>query len=225
VAFKGVKVSDFGGKSLSLLSSGTVSIDPDISEAHRLKGWYDSQGRGEQFNTHQNSAGVGSATGRQDQNKVISQVKDENLGMDDQPAYFSLKATVVYIKQDNFCYPACANEGCNKKVVDQGDGSWRCEKCDVSHPKPEYRYIMSINVNDHTGQLWLSCFDETGRQIMGMSADQAMELKESDETAIAAVFEQANCAKLSFRVRAKMDTYGENQRLVHSRLGCWKRSL
>lgn len=213
VAFKGVKVSDFGGKSLSLLSSGTVSIDPDISEAHRLKGWYDSQGRGEQFNSHQNSTTMGAATGRQDQIKSISQVKDENLGMDDAPAYFSLKATVVYIKQDTFCYPACANESCNKKVVDQGDG-WRCEKCDVVHPKPEYRYIMSINVNDHSGQLWLSCFDETGRQIMGMSADQAMELRDTDETALAAVFEKANCAKLNFRVRAKMDTYGDNQRLV-----------
>ncbi|KAH8194655.1 hypothetical protein TruAng_011173 [Truncatella angustata] len=213
VAFKGVKVSDFGGKSLSLLSSGTVSIDPDISEAHRLKGWYDSQGRGEQFNTHQNSASVGAATGRQDQNKFISQVKDENLGMDDAPAYFSLKATVVYIKQDNFCYPACSNEGCNKKVIDQGDGTWRCEKCEVNHQKPAYRYIMSINVNDHTGQLWLSCFDETGRQIMGMSADEAMELKDNDETALASVFEQANCAKLLFRVRAKMDTYGDNQRV------------
>ncbi|KAI1865898.1 uncharacterized protein JN550_008156 [Neoarthrinium moseri] len=213
VAFKGVKVSDFGGKSLSLLSSGSISVDPDISEAHKLKGWYDSQGRGENFSTHQNSmATLGGATGRQDQTKYISQVKDENLGMDD-TSYFSLKATIVYIKQDNFCYPACANESCNKKVVDVGDGTWRCEKCDVSHPRPEYRYIMSINVNDHTNQLWLSCFDDVGRIIMGMTADQAMELKENDENALGAVFEQANCTKLNFRVRAKMDTYGDTQRV------------
>ncbi|KAJ8123240.1 hypothetical protein O1611_g9644 [Lasiodiplodia mahajangana] len=39
VAFKGVKVSDFGGRSLSLLASGTMAVDPDIEEAHRLKGW------------------------------------------------------------------------------------------------------------------------------------------------------------------------------------------
>ena len=36
VAFKGVKVSDFGGRSLSLLSSGSMTVDPDIGEAQRL---------------------------------------------------------------------------------------------------------------------------------------------------------------------------------------------
>ena len=211
VAFKGVKVSDFGGRSLSLLSSGTMSVDPDIPEAHRLKGWYDAHGRGDNFSTHNNMSSMGSATGRQDQIKCISEIKDEQLGVENTD-YFALKATVVYIRQENFCYPACRNEGCNKKVVDQGDGTWRCEKCDANHDRPEYRYIMSINVNDHTGQLWLSCFDDVGRILMGMSADEAMEMKENDEAAMASVFENANCTRVSFKVRAKMDTYGENQR-------------
>ncbi|KAI1762025.1 replication factor-a protein [Hypoxylon sp. FL1150] len=210
VAFKGVKVSDFGGRSLSLLSSGTMSIDPDIEEAHRLKGWYDSQGRGDNFATHNMS--MGSATGRSDQMMVISQVKDENLGMED-TAYFALKATIVYIKQENFAYPACSSDQCNKKVIDQGDGSWRCEKCDIVHARPQWRYIMSVNVNDHTGQLWLSCFDDVGRIIMGMSADELMEIKENDEDRFPAIFDAANCTKLNFRCRAKMDMYGENQRV------------
>ncbi|OTB09130.1 hypothetical protein M426DRAFT_316422 [Hypoxylon sp. CI-4A] len=212
VAFKGLKVSDFGGRSLSLLSSGTISVDPDIEEAHRLKGWYDSQGRTDNFASHNNMSSMGAATGRGDQTKLICQVKDENLGMEN-PDYFDLKATVVYIKQDNFAYPACSTENCNKKVVDQGDGTWRCEKCDIAHPRPQYRYIMSVNVNDHTGQLWLSCFDDVGRVIMGMSADELMEIKENDEDRIAGIFDAANCTKLHFTCRAKMDTYGETQRV------------
>ncbi|KAI1332899.1 replication factor-A protein [Xylariaceae sp. FL0255] len=212
VAFKGVKVSDFGGRSLSLLSSGTMSLDPDIEEAHRLKGWYDSQGRTDNFSTHNNMASMGSATGRTNQTKCISEVKDENLGMEN-PDYFTLLATIVYIKQENFAYPACSSEGCNKKVVEQGDGTWRCEKCDVAHPRPQYRYIMSVNVNDHTGQMWLSCFDEVGAIVMGMSANDLMQIKENEEDRFAAIFEQANCSKLSFRCRAKMDTFGENPRV------------
>ncbi|KZL76149.1 replication factor-A protein 1, partial [Colletotrichum tofieldiae] len=212
VAFKGTKVSDFGGRSLSLLSSGTMSIDPDIPDAHRLKGWYDSSGRNDTFSSHNNMASMGNATGRKDQDKSILQVKEENLGMEQQD-YFNLKATIVYIKQDNFAYPACMNEGCNKKVTDMGDGTWRCEKCDVSHPKPEYRYIMSVNVCDHTNQLWLSCFDDVGRVIMGMTADQLMALREEDDTKMAQAFEEANCRKLNFRCRAKMDTFGEAQRV------------
>ena len=213
VAFKGTKVSDFGGKSLSLLSSGTMSVNPDIPDSHRLKGWYDSVGRTDSFATHQNLAGMGAATGRKDEIKTISQVKDENLGVDDQ-AYYGIKATIVFVKQENFCYPACASEGCNKKVVAMGDGTWHCEKCSVSHEKPDYRYILSLNVADHTSHQWLSCFDDTGRTIFGITANELMEYKENDDAKFTAAFEEVNCKKLYFRCRAKMDNFGDAQRYV-----------
>ncbi|EFZ01765.1 replication factor-A subunit 1 [Metarhizium robertsii] len=211
VAFKGTKVSDFGGKSLSLLSSGTMTVDPDIPDAHRLKGWYDSSGRTDNFATHQNMASMGNAGGRANENKTIAQVKEENLGMD-APAYYSIKATIVFVKQENFCYPACSKEGCNKKVVETGDG-WYCEKCSVSHERPDYRYIVSLNVADHTSHQWLNCFNETGEAIFGMSANQLMELKDNDDAKFMAAFEAVNCKKLNFRCRAKMDNFGDTQRV------------
>lgn len=211
IAFKGTKVSDFGGKSLSLLSSGTMSVNPDIPNAHKLKGWYDSAGRTNNFATHENMSSMAGATGRKEDLKTISQVKDENLGMDE-PAYFSIKATIVFVKQENFCYPACSSQGCNKKVTQMGDGTWHCEKCNVSHDKPDYRYILSVNVADHTSHQWLSCFDDTGRIIVGMSANELMELQENDNAKFLAAFDNVNCKKLYFRCRAKMDTYGEAQR-------------
>jgi len=214
VAFKGAKVSDFGGRSLSLLSSGSMSLDPDIQEAHRLRGWYDSDGRGNTFASHSGMASAGAAGGRQDPLKTVAQVREENLGMSETTDYFSTKATIVYIRQENVAYPACLNDGCNKKVIMEDTGKWRCEKCNIAHPKPEYRYIMSINVNDHTGQLWLSCFDDVGRMIMGMTADQLMNLKENDEPAAAQAFEEANCKTLVFKCRAKMDSFQDQQRYV-----------
>lgn len=39
IAFKGVRVGDFGGRSLSMMSSSTMMVDPDIDEAHKLRGW------------------------------------------------------------------------------------------------------------------------------------------------------------------------------------------
>lgn len=213
VAFKGAKVSDFNGKSLSLLSSGTMSVDPDIPDAHRLKGWFDSAGRNDSFATHQNMASLGSATGRKNEYKTIAQVKDENLGMDD-TAYYIVKATIVFVKQENFCYPACLKEGCNKKVMDNGDGTWHCEKCSLSHNRPDYRYIVSLNVADHTSHQWLSCFNETGLLIFGVSANELMEMKEADEAKFLEVFEAVNCKKFTFRCRAKMDNFGDVQRYV-----------
>ncbi|GMG13997.1 unnamed protein product [Aspergillus oryzae] len=212
IAFKGVKVSDFGGRSLSLLSSGSMTVDPDIEEAHKLKGWYDAQGRDGVFASHASMPGVAASTTKLEQFKTVAQVKEEQLGMSDEVAYFSLKATVIYIKQDTMCYPACLSEGCNKKVTELDPGQWRCERCDKTHPRPEYRYIMLISVSDHTGQLYLSCFDEVGRYMMGTSADQLMEIRHNDDKAAGDIFQDANCRTWNFRCRAKIDNFGDQQR-------------
>ncbi len=116
IAFKGVKVSDFGGRTLSLLSSGSMIVDPDIEEAHKLKGWYDAQGRSDTFASHVSMGNaMGAAGGQGDSFKTISQVRNEQLGMSENADYFFLKATVTHIKPDSVCYPACLSEGCNKK--------------------------------------------------------------------------------------------------------------
>jgi len=215
IAFKGMRVGDFGGRSLSLLSSGTMTVDPDIPEAHKLKGWYDASGRNNSFATHTGLAGMGGATGRKDEIKDIRQVEEEGLGMESM-VHYTLKATVVYIMQKNFAYPACISEGCNKKVADKEDGTWRCEKCQVTHPRAEYRYNMSISVSDHTGQMYLSCFDDVAKIIMGgKSAGELIELRENGEDArLTAEFTAVNCRKLNFTVRSKMDTYDNTQRYV-----------
>ena len=213
VAFKGVKVSDFGGRSLSLLSSGSMTVDPDIDDAHKLKGWYDAQGKNDTFQNHASMGGsLSTAGGRGDPTKTIMQVKEENLGMSETTDYFTCKATIIYVKQDNVSYPACLSEGCNKKVVEVDPGQWRCERCDKTHPKPEHRYIMSVNVSDHTGQLWLSCFDDVGRLIMGLSADQLNDMRENDEKAHGDAFQEANCKTWIFKCRAKMDNFQDQQR-------------
>ncbi|TVY21723.1 Replication factor A protein 1 [Lachnellula arida] len=213
IAFKGAKVSDFGGRSLSLLSSGSMSLDPDIAEAHQLKGWYDSQGRRETFLAHTGMSAAGAAGGRREETKTVAQVKEEGLGMNEAPDYFNVKATIVYIKHDSFSYPACLSADCNKKVTDEGDGTWRCEKCNINHPKPEHRYILTLSVSDHTGQMYLNGFDDVGRLVVGKSADEMMELKENDFPAMEKEFENANCTSHYFKCRAKMDTYQDQQRV------------
>ncbi|KAI9739046.1 MAG: Replication factor A protein 1 [Cirrosporium novae-zelandiae] len=215
IAFKGVRVSDFNGRSLSLLSSGTMTVDPDIDEAHKLKGWYDAAGHSETFTSYASTAdSTSAATGRLDPLKTIAQVREENLGMTEEKTdYFTLKATIIYVKQDSVTYPACLSETCNKKVIELDPGQWRCESCSVTHPHPQYRYMMSVNVSDHTGQLWLSCFDSVGRLIMGMNAEELTSLKENDEAKASEAFQEANCRTWVFKCSARMDNFNDNQRV------------
>jgi replication factor A1 len=209
LAFKGAKVSDFGGRSLSLLSSGSMVVSPDVTEGHILRAWYDLDGRTGKFETHANIASAGSAGGRVDKIMTTHQVREDGLGMNETPDYFTLTGTIVYFKDKSFCYPACLTEGCNKKVTDMGDGTWRCEKCQINHNRPEYRYMLSISVIDHTGQLWLNSFDDIGQMVMGMSANELMNRMEDDTHG--KVFQQATCRTYTFRCRAKMETYQDQQ--------------
>ncbi|KAN0072514.1 hypothetical protein V8E54_009443 [Elaphomyces granulatus] len=214
VAFKGVKVSDFGGRSLSLLSSGSMTVDPDIEEAHKLKGWYDAQGRSDTFSTHASIAGgMGASTGKNDDFKTIAQVREDQLGMFDAADFFTLKATVIHIGQNNVSYPACLSERCNRKVTELDPGQWRCENCDKTYPKPEYRYIAAIRVSDHTGQLLLTCFDESGRLIMGITANELNEAREEDEKLLNEIYQEANCRTWIFRCKAKADNFNDQPRV------------
>lgn len=127
---------------MSLLSSGSLVISPDIPEAHALKGWFMDGGAQTSFKSHTQSglsSAPGGAVNRSDM-RTINDVKDAQLGMSDKADFFSMRATVMHIKTDNIVYPACPTPQCNKKVTETHDG-WRCEKCDRSHEKPEYRSV------------------------------------------------------------------------------------
>lgn len=117
-----------------------MEINPDIPEAHALRGWYDAGGNNENFKAH--SAALSEAPGGAgfSRDKLVSllDLRESQIGQADTADYFSARATVMHIKSDNIAYPACPNNGCNKKVFDQHDG-WRCDKCDKSFDRPEYR--------------------------------------------------------------------------------------
>ncbi|KAF2639903.1 replication protein-like protein A 70 kDa DNA-binding subunit [Massarina eburnea CBS 473.64] len=214
IAFKGVKVSDFGGKSLSLLSAGNMTTDPDIDEAHKLRGWFNAVGQSAVFSTHANlSSGTG---GSKQVSKVISDIVTEETYMQDEASYFSLKASVIFVKNTTFAYPACSStqpKVCNKKVIEEEPGAWRCENCQVVWPEPKYRYVLSLNVADHTGTMWLNCFDEAGQIVVGMDANTLMKMKNDDEENgtqnFTAAMMDATCRSFNFRVRAKKEIYND----------------
>ncbi|KAI0317460.1 replication factor-a protein [Amylostereum chailletii] len=215
IAFKGVKVGDFGGRSLSMVSSSVMAVNPDIPEAHALKGWYMDGGAQSSFHSHTNGmSGAGGGGIRRDEMRTLNDVKMSQIGMSDNPEYFSTRATIMSIKPDNLWYPACPSESCNKKVVESHDG-WRCEKCDRSYEKPQYRsrYIISCAVADHSDQVWLQGFNDAGTVIFGMSADDVHDLKERDDTAFNELMLRAQCIPYNFSCRAKQDTWNEQTRI------------
>jgi replication factor A1 len=52
IAFKGVKLGDFGGRSLSMFSSSSMQVNPEIEESFSLRAWYDANGAAQPFKAH-----------------------------------------------------------------------------------------------------------------------------------------------------------------------------
>ena len=175
VAIKGVKLSDFNGRSLGCSDSSAIAINPDIPQAHKLRGWFDAEGVGMNFQTYSKEYD-GSTTTRSKQSGTLADIVNLNLGNNEKPDYLSFSATIVHIRPENAYYPACGNEGCNKKVTDVG-GSWRCEKCEQQFAEPRYRYILSASVCDFSGQTWVTLFNDEGEKLLGMTANQMEALK------------------------------------------------
>jgi replication factor A1 len=147
VLLKGAKVGDYNGKNLSVGGNTIMQIDPDIPEAHACRGWYDQCGENETYNDLSNqlgSSGSGSGTGLTTTWKVLDQIKEEKLGMGEKADYLQSKGIVMFAKKDNSMYMACPEDGCNKKVIDQNDGTYRCEKCQKSHQKFKWRMILNV---------------------------------------------------------------------------------
>ena len=218
VAFKGCKVSDFGGKSLSTLSGSSLSVSPDIPEAAHLKGWYETSGiTADQVSSISSGGSGGSRT------KVVrtfNQIEAQNLGHGDRPDWIWVKGTITYIKSDGtLWYTACPNmlqgdnpRQCAKKVTETGMGKWRCERCNMEFDSIDYRYVLSCSVADHTGSTWVSVFNDAGPAIIGMSAGELQKLKVSGDPGFEAALEEATFKSFNLNLKIKSEVWNDEAR-------------
>ncbi|XP_035220738.1 replication protein A 70 kDa DNA-binding subunit-like [Stegodyphus dumicola] len=212
VAVKGARVSDYNGRSLSVTMSSVLQINPDIKEAHMLKGWYDREGCNLELESISGKSGAvsGSMGG---QWKTFAQATSENLGMGDKADYYVSKATVVMLRKENCMYMSCPSEDCKKKVIDMNNGIYRCEKCSREYNEFKWRLLLSISVADFTENQWVTCFQEAAECILGITAEELGSLKESNEERYNDVLTDANFKSYIFKLRTKMETFNEESRL------------
>jgi len=217
VAAKSAKVSDFNGVTLS---GGDLMINPDMDMAHELKGWWDNEGS--QAATQSLTVkGMGMGGGDGGKVKTIGEVKAENLGYNsDRGDYYSTVATITFFSKDKALYKACGKEAdgkqCNKKVVENGDGTYRCEKCCEEKPTFVWRLMLQLNMSDATDNTWATCFQETAEKVLSAKADDLGRLMESEEDQYNSVFTAATFQTFQFRMRVKADTYNDETRLKHT---------
>ncbi|XP_074270251.1 replication protein A 70 kDa DNA-binding subunit A-like isoform X2 [Silene latifolia] len=216
LALKAVRVSEFNGKALGSISSSQIYIEPDNPEARELKLWFNREGRNMPYVSISRET---TSFGKTDVRKTVSQIKDEKLGTSEKPDWITVCATLSFMKMDNFCYPACplqiGDRQCNKKVLNNGDGKWRCDRCDQSVDECDYRYILQFQIQDHTGLTWATAFQESGEELLGMSAKDLFDLKydKGDDEAFQETVRAALFRKYIFKLKVKEETYNDEPRV------------
>lgn len=217
VAFKNVKVSDFNGRSVGCTSGTNIQINPEEGRAlHEWRSKFSSQGLA--LPSHSISGATATATQGMDplmSRKSVASIKDETLGMGEKPDYFTLKASVSFIKREpDPWYTACPSADCNKKVIESMNGQWQCEKCNKSYDECRRRYMLSIVLQDTTGTNWFSAFDDTANKFLGKSADTLYSMKASgDQSGYDQAFNNGCFKTYLVKVRSKQETYQDESRV------------
>lgn len=226
IALKGVKLGDYGGRSIGTYSSSIVLANPEVEEAFRLRSWFDQNGRNENF-TSISSGGGGGGGGGNNQVQPISSIKTNNLGHGEKADWVTVNATLLYTKSDRAWYEACPEmrdgRQCNKKVISIGgdmDGPFTCEKCNKQIDKCQRRYILNCQFCDHTGVQWCTIFNDEGEKLLkGKTADEMNLMMESDHQAYKHSFNEINFNQYRLTLRVKSEIVNDENRLkatVHS---------
>lgn len=215
LAAKAAKVSDFSGKSVGTISSSQVFINPDIPEAHSLKAWFDQGGK--DITSQSISREIMPVGAKNEIRKTISQIRDEGLGRSSKPDWVSVRATIAFIKTDTFCYTACplmiGDRQCNKKVTRSGN-RWLCDRCNQEFEDCDYRYLLQAQIQDHTGLIWVTAFQESGEEILGCSAKELYMLKnEEQDDRFAEVIHSGLFVEFLLKLKVKEETYGDEQKV------------
>lgn len=210
IAIKGSRIREFmGSKSLSLLGSTVMQVNPDIDEAHRLRGWYDSL----PTNTEFNSISARSEIGANSQFLSIKGAQLAQLGNGDKADYYSMYSHLIFVKSESALYKACPKPDCQKKVIDRNDGTYRCEKCNDETENFKYRLMLQAQLSDMTGNQWVTMFQEAAESLLGTTSSDLGRLLEEAKEEYSDVFQRQMFKLFEFRARAKMETYNNETRL------------
>ncbi|XP_026466908.1 replication protein A 70 kDa DNA-binding subunit [Ctenocephalides felis] len=214
ILVKGARLNEFGGgKSLGTVSGTCLKINPDIPEAHKLRGWFDNGGANADSTSLSAMSGLGSNASAP--LMTLKEAKIRQLGSGEKPDYFSAKVSINLIRNSNSFYRACPQPDCNKKVIDQQNGQFRCEKCAQDFSRFKYRLMLNVNIGDWSGSRWVTCFNDTAETLLGKSAQEVGELidNENDTSASEAFFSKLAFTTHVMKLRNKMEFYGDTYKI------------
>ncbi|XP_059066655.1 replication protein A 70 kDa DNA-binding subunit A-like [Cryptomeria japonica] len=92
----------------------------------------------------------------------------------------------VNVNDQNFYYATCLlivnGRPYKKKCTQHADDSWFCSRCQMTMQDCNYSYLLPLKLQDATGTLWATTFDEGGIHLLHKTAKQLYALQNDTTT-------------------------------------------
>jgi replication factor A1 len=214
LCIKGAKVSHYGGRSLNSMNSSVLEFNNEsFPETADMKAWFSNGGAASSKSmTTSGGSGGGSRLGSTEEfakrstlEEVKAKAADSSPG--DKPMYMSVKATPSLLKRGERSpwYPACPDT--KKKLVEVTSGQWLCESTQKEYEKPDYRYVLSMQIQDTTGNSWVSLFNDEAEKLLGINANELQALQETNKNLYENHFKEATWGDYLMKLRVKAESY------------------
>lgn len=177
LAIKGAQVSDYSTKSLTTFRTTQLFLN-----ATDLPTVLDLQNFAQEFSIiNRDMTPLTVKTERRIDVKPISYILDEwATFVQTAEKYYQILARITFIKNDDnttLWYDSC--KSCKKKVI-LDDTRYLCNKCNKQTTDCDYRYILSMRVQDGTGGIFVTAFDEIACKLLKAPASQMRTLQSED---------------------------------------------
>jgi len=222
LACKGVSVKEWnGGRSGSVLSSGTVVFHPEIAEAKRIKQWWSDGGSTQTVAALSIQGGAGAGRARNAKKVTLAELRSAADQLVERAEIYTVVARLGFLQmrkqgdQQPLQYLACMETKpgstllCNRRVDETGF----CAACQKAG-KVQARLNVRCRFSDFEDSAWLTTFHEAAQEVLAMKADEVreMELHGDREKLESIIRGKYFGAPLQLTVRAKLDTWNGETR-------------
>eukprot|EP00026_Physarum_polycephalum_P001842 Phypoly_transcript_01845.p1 GENE.Phypoly_transcript_01845~~Phypoly_transcript_01845.p1 ORF type:complete len:1027 (+),score=219.57 Phypoly_transcript_01845:43-3081(+) len=216
VALRGARVQEYMGKTLSMVATSSISINPHIPESQALTEWYESvKGQPEAVMSLRKQDAPRASTSVNYGEHTLKSMTEMFENSTLEKADFSVVAFLFRNRETNEVQPqhpwylACPTDRCMRKVQEI-HGKYYCAQCKEEFESCSRRYIANFPLYDETAKVFASVFNETATFIFEMSADDLYNLEQTNYPEYRLRFYTTYGTRYRFEIRASRQNYNGN---------------
>ncbi|KZT61819.1 hypothetical protein CALCODRAFT_505920 [Calocera cornea HHB12733] len=201
MVLRDVRVCNFGGASLNIEPTTSITFEEDLPEVDALREWHDNGGKNATFTLLSDGVFGASASKRMSVTMhhngtvTISEMLKKTPAQIGLGELFNTIADITMIRTDTIGYNGCITTGCNGGVKpDNNDPtrSW-CNTCKhtmsgsvykyfntyliVIHSDFHRRYRIGVRISDGLNSIHCTIFDPLATTMIGLNATKLEELR------------------------------------------------